>query len=254
MPSLFDPLLKLRWAKKHLDEFAGEALFVQESHPPKITTEEDTENGWYVIRIESFHDERVLLAALVAGDFISNLRACLDHLAWQLAYLGGAIPDTGVSFPICERDNSEGRKSIARATKGMPAEAVSLIKSFQPYHAGNNFRSTQLWRLNKLWNIEKHRHITSHSILPDWQFRTTGIGEMRSQQIDNCTILTVALSDKDRVEFNPHCRSHLVIEEANEGIILGVNDLTEMYDFVALTLLPSFAEFFSDAIWVRQHP
>jgi hypothetical protein len=253
MPSLFDPNLKLLWAKKHLDEFAREALFTQEFKSPKISTEEDTENGCYVIRIESFHDERVLLAALVAGDFISNLRACLDHLAWQLAHLSGTIPNTGVCFPIRERDDSEAQKSITRTTKGMPADAVSLIKSFQPYHAGNDYRSTHLWRLNKLWNIEKHRHVTSHSILPEWQFSTSGIEGVTAQQVDNCTVFRVPLADKAKVEFNPSCQSRLVIDEKDEGIRLSVGDFTEMYDFIALIVLPSFARFFADAIWIRQH-
>jgi hypothetical protein len=107
--------------------------------------------------------------------------------------------------------------------------------------------------LNKLWNIEKHRHVTSHSILPEWQIKTDGIEKIGHQQIENCTVLTVPLADKDKVEFNPSCRSRLVIDEREIGVALTVEHLTEMYDFIALTVLPSFARFFSDAIWVRQH-
>ena len=254
MPSLFDPNLKLQWAKKHLDEFASEALIVQELNSPKISTEDDTENGWYIIRIESFHDARVLQTALMAGDFILNLRACLDHLAWQLALLGGTIPGTEICFPICERDNSDARKLIGRSTGGMPADAISVVKSFQPYHAGNDYRSTHLWRLNKLWNIEKHRHVTPHSILPEWQFKMSGVEKIGNEQIDNCTIIRVPLADKGKVEFNPDCRSKLTIYDRDEGFDLSLNDLTEMYDFVAITVFPDFARFFPDAVWIRQQP
>jgi hypothetical protein len=252
-PSLFDPNLKLQWAKKRLDEFTGEALRIQELNPPNISTEDDLENGWYVIRIQIVHDITVLQAALMAGDFIANLRSCLDHLAWQLSAIGG-IPGNGICFPICERDNSDARKYIAKSTVGMPSDAVAIIKSLQPYHAGNDYRSTHLWRLNKLWNIEKHRHLTPHSILTDWQFKTTGVEKIGTQQIDDCTIIRVPLADKSKVEFNPSLGARLTIYDRDEGFELTVDELTEMYDFVSLEILPSFSRFFPDSIWIRQKP
>jgi len=242
LPGLFDPDLKRQWAKKHLDELTREALVIQESNKPNIATEDDLQNDRFVIRVEILHDARVFQAALVAGDFISNLRACLDHLAWQLSLIGGN-PNTDICFPICERNNQDTRRYITKSTRGMPTGAVDLVKSLQPYHAAD-YRSTHLWRLNKLWNINKHRYITPHSVLTDWQFKTNGIERIEHKLIDGVPVLLVPLGEKDKVEFNPDCGIKLTIYDQVEGFDIDIAGLTEMYEFVADTVLPSFAPFF----------
>lgn len=99
IPSLFDPDLKRQWAKKHLDDLTLEARLIQDLNTPQISSEEDLEHGWYVIRIKHIHDERISQAALLVGDFISCLRSCLDHLVWQLALFGNPDPRNKYLFP-----------------------------------------------------------------------------------------------------------------------------------------------------------
>ncbi|MGB6482818.1 MAG: hypothetical protein WBE86_04955 [Candidatus Acidiferrales bacterium] len=243
-PSLFDPDFKRQWAKLRLDELAAEAAIIQDSNKPKLTTEDDLENSRYVFRFQGMHDARVFQAALRAGDFIYNLRAALDHLAWQLALLSGGWPSIEVSFPICEKDNADARRFIKRSTVGIPDPAVAVIESFQPYHAGNDFRSTHLWRLNKLWNIDKHRHLTPHGIVPEWQFKTNGVSVIEVRQIDDGVEYRVSLAEKEKIEFNPSCKVDFTISDSAEAIDIRIADLFEMYEFVASTILPAFAGFF----------
>lgn len=243
-PSLFDPDLKRQWAKLRLDELAAEIAIIQESNNPKLTAEDDLENSRYVFRFQGMHDARVFQAALRAGDFIYNLRAALDHLAWQLALLGGGWPSMEVCFPICEKDNARARGFIKRSTVGIPDPAVTVIESFQPYHAGSDFRSTHLWRLHKLWNIDKHRHLTPHAIVPEWQFKTNGVSAIEHRQIDGGVEYSVSLADKEKIEFNPTCKVDFTISDSAEAIDIRIADLFKMYEFVASKLLPAFACFF----------
>lgn len=243
-PSLLDPDLKRQWAKLRLDELAAEAAIIQESNTPKLTTEDDLVNSRYVFRFQGMHDARVFQAALRAGDFIHNLRAALDHLAWQLALLSGGWPSIEVSFPICEKNNADARRFIKRCTVGIPDPAVAVIESFQPYHAGNGFRSTHLWRLNKLWNIDKHRHLTPHGIEPEWQFKTNGISAIEGRQIGDGVEYSVPLADKEKIEFNPNCKVEFTISDDTEAIDIRIADLFGMYEFVSGTILPAFAGFF----------
>jgi hypothetical protein len=244
LPSLFDPDLKKQWAKVRLDELATEAVIIQELNKPKFSSEDDLENGRYVFRFEEMHDMRAFQAALRAGDFIANLRSALDHLAWQLALLGGAMPTIEICFPICEVNNSASRRFFNKCTLGIPTAAVAVIESFQPYHLGSDYRSTHLWRLNKLWNIDKHRHLTPHSILPEWQFKTEGVSAISTRQLDNGVEFSVPIADKSKIAFNPSCSVEFTIQDRSEGIDIRIADLIEMHKFVAETVIPAFASFF----------
>lgn len=137
----------------------------------------------------------------------------------------------------------------------MPDAAISIVKSFQPYNAGDDFRLSHLWRLNKLWNIDKHRHIPAHGVLSNWQFRyCTEIPRPTPDQVDDCTIIRVALADKDKVEFNPELSCELRFIDEREQIDVGISDLAEMYDFVANTVIPAFAGFFPQSVVAGHTP
>lgn len=247
---LFDPDLKRQWAKNHLDQLIARCLTFQEANPPIISAEDDLENGFYIIRTQhavltKLRLEAMFEAVLVLGDFITNLRSCLDHLAWKLVLLGCGKASDVASFPICEVNNSAGRKYFGRCTKGMSADAIALVEKFQPYYAGGDYRSTPLWILNKLWNIDKHRHLILHSVITGWQFRTIGGIKPLMEQVDHCTIMRFPLSQKANVYLNPHPTSEFWLRDGDEGINIGVANLTEIYNFVADTVLPAFASIVS---------
>ncbi len=250
MASLFDPDLKLQWAKNHLDALAAKIQIIREANKCRISTQDDLENGWHVIRCQIPHDARIFEAALIAGDFIHCLRSCLDHLAWQLALLGGDTPSRDICFPICEKDSLDAQLRITRSTYGIPDAAISVVKSFQPYHSGDAYKSTHLHRLNTLWNIDKHRHIAPHGVSTKWLFKLNGVSpsEVVSEELDDGTIMRVPIAFKNSVEFNPDTPDEIDVffgdRTERDRVELALGDFMEMYEFVATKVLPAFAGFF----------
>jgi hypothetical protein len=85
----------------------------------------------------------------VVADFIHNLRASLDHLAWQLC----GCPDpkrARVAFPI--RVTASSKLDHAHL---MTPTAAGLVDGVQPYRRTG--RDDPLWILHDLWNQDKHR-------------------------------------------------------------------------------------------------
>src|SRR5206468_11659498 len=96
---------------------------------------------------------------LTVGDAFYNLRFALDQLVWALSRLK-AIPPRFVQFPVIEDWNAKGTQDrFAKQLTGVCSEAISEIKTFQPYHRGTAYKSHPLWRLNELCNLDKHRRV-----------------------------------------------------------------------------------------------
>ena len=247
MASLFDPKLKLQWAKKHLDALAVEIAIFKESNKYRILVRDDQENEWYIIRFQLPHNDHVFKLALIAGDFIASLRSSLDHLAWQLALLSASIPSRHTCFPICEEDSPKTQRWITRCTHGISAGAISIMMSFQPYNSGEAFKATHLWRLNSLWNIDKHRHIAPHGVSTDWLFNLNFEQDTQipMEELDDGGIMRIPIALKDKVIFNPTPGGvDVFFGDRSERLELSLKDLIEMYEFVATTVIPAFASFF----------
>lgn len=102
---------------------------------------------------------------LIFGDYIQNVRAALDHLAWELVRGGTHWPPDNpraVQFPIYStgRSSVKTKRTFAnRVDKEVPGitdEQRALVDSYQPYHRGN-------WHLAALANLsnqDKHRITT----------------------------------------------------------------------------------------------
>lgn len=101
----------------------------------------------------------------LAGDAIYNLRSALDHLAYALVEknLGGAPKTEQCMFPIHSGLGSYMDAGV-RACRDMSNAAKDIIQKLQPYHAEDRknpdaLANHQLGLLNKLSNIDKHRHL-----------------------------------------------------------------------------------------------
>jgi len=248
--SPFDPDIKRQWAKKHLDELQTRIKAFCDSHPCEVLGEENLDAGF--IQITTVHppilNPLALEAALALGDFVNCLRGALDHLAWQLSCISGKRPSREICFPIYEQNTIDIQIRITKATFGIPDDAITIIKSFQPYHAGKDFKSNHLWRLNTLWNIDKHRHIAPTSTFTTWQYcLRNGYRDgdtLPIEQFDNRTILTLPIAYKGELDFNTDLTGELRFSDALEGIDVGPSELIEMYEFVANEVLPAFSRFF----------
>ena len=153
---------KLYRAKQHFKEFEREVaayMNVPPNGPGKImhSPSSTPENPMFM-----YGSDKPLPArfGLIAGDFLQNLRSCLDYLVWQLALSNRAVPSKRDSaFPVCKSEDSW-RKCYKRKLCGVPENAAKIIESLQPYTArqmGNSPQPMEI--LDELTNENKHRQV-----------------------------------------------------------------------------------------------
>lgn len=243
------PYLKVERAKIHLDAL-DRAVVDFRAAPEKshrISSYDDLESGMFVVKGESIDDETPLRIGLIAGDFVNNLRSSLDHIAWGLAALSGKKPSNEICFPIAGKDSLDTQLRITRSTYGIPDEAISIVKSFQPYQSGDAYKSTHLWRLHRLWNIDKHKSIPFHSMISDemlWLPKSAA-HLVRFEDLPNGAIVRFPLALKEKMRFNPGAGIDARFGSDDERIVLYVSDFRDIYEFVSKEVVPRFDRFFS---------
>lgn len=236
---------EMEWAKMHLDTLDAQfaALMSKSENLYRVVTEEDAELGLFNITAESIGAIHFLRLGLIAGDFVCNLRASLDHIAWTLAKIGKKRPSSETCFPVCPKDSPRTQDKIRDATVGIPSAAVAIIKLLQPYNNGKAYKSHPLWRLNFLWNANKHRIIGLHSSDSGVLFEVAHGVPVRERKFDDKAIVTIPLSAKDKVRFNPRPKIEIFFGDEEHGLQLTIQDLRDIYEFVSLKVWPSLASF-----------
>jgi hypothetical protein len=239
--SLSDPYLKTPRAKEHLDDLRERLRVFREDKPITITREDDFQNQRHIVRLKVKDIPEKL--ALVLGDCIFCLRASLDQLVWALAHLTLDYP-VGTQFPIFDAADDG---QIARRTRGVPTDAVSIMKSLQPY-TGQNAAAVHahlLWRLNKLCNIDKHRRIPTDKNVTIINFPHVPRSEVPLINYDHdAGVINVPLDMKDKMRFDPTASLDVIFGDSYEGIECNLEGLEAIYEFVANSVLPRFARFF----------
>ena len=97
--------------------------------------------------------------SVILGDVLTNLRAALDHIAWQLACRDlGSEPTgkgaTAIAFPIAA-DQEDFAK--CRETKLLSDSSKKFLERHQPYAAGRRDLSI----VREFSNVDKHRYVHS---------------------------------------------------------------------------------------------
>lgn len=142
---------KLERAGEHIRHLEHAVAAFISTRPYDIGTKRDpaTRRLTYIVR--SVRETPPELSQL-AGDAFHNLRSALDHLANQLVFAAGDVPDEHTAFPIYNTKESHESMSHGRVA-GMRADAVRAIDALMPYRGGND----GLWKLHRLDIIDKHR-------------------------------------------------------------------------------------------------
>lgn len=100
-------------------------------------------------------------SSLLLGDFLTNLRAALDHLAWRLVLHDGGRPNTATKFPILRAAPMRNGVTVQPSIAGVSDQAIlDNIEALQPYMGqrhGHHVEDSALFVLNELVNIDKHR-------------------------------------------------------------------------------------------------
>jgi hypothetical protein len=162
--------LKVVRAQKHLESFNEEAWRYINTEPHQVIAKREGNIVTVECLITAELDPSL---ACIVGDFVTNLRAALDYVIWELFIRFGPTTLTdgqkgGIAFPIVASGNADFSKPNGKAAKlsglcGIPAPAISVIESVQPYHAGYEALGT----LNLLVNRDKHRMLLLCGVFVD---------------------------------------------------------------------------------------
>lgn len=155
---------KLKRAEFHFETLKStvHSFFKAKPKPYVIVTHVDVESSRVLARIR-IGTEPPLHWSAIAGDYVQNLRAVLDHLAWQLVIANGEKPGFGNCFPIFDTPPPDDpthpdRERWERNIKGVSAGARRFIEACQPYKGVDAPDSINaLTALRVLSNEDKHR-------------------------------------------------------------------------------------------------
>jgi hypothetical protein len=238
---LLNPNVKMTWAKKHLDSLDRIRKAFIESDPQRISAHDDLQVQEHIVTITVLGAPSD--SGLVFGDAVSCMRSALDYLAWQLALLSTEKPSRDICFPVLEKNTLETQLQFTRQTYGISDDAIAVMKSLQPYHAGDDCRLHHLWRLNKLWNVVKHRHIGLHSsvvqvLLPK------GIVPIETKMVNNHGIMRFPLSNRPDMSLYPRMPIEIQFGDEREEVITVLSDLEAIYEFIGTVVFPQFEQFF----------
>jgi len=245
---LANPNLKLRRAKEHLDTLEVEIRSFVEAKPHTTTSYDDLGTDEYLVQIQ-FQGPGIWPIGAIFGDFICCLRSSLDHLMYGLVTANGGEPTTNTAFPIISiyrGQPSEDR--FTNAVRGVPDGARAIVQSLQPYNSGNAHELTHLARLDKLWNIDKHRHIRLDAAACDIEFpkvpRT--LRKPTVSIIDDKAVVRFPMAAKPYANFDPVSKVFVRFGSEKAGIVVTIENLRDIYEFVAENVIPRFKGFFPE--------
>jgi hypothetical protein len=156
---------KVKRAYEHIDQLDVACKAFKNTGPYVARTKRDPQTRklhYYAAKVDPVPVQVVLLL----GDAIHNLRSALDHLAYQLVFVGtnGAgnadrpnDPFRHVEFPVADSLAEFVSPRIQRKIEGATQAAKDAIANTKPYKGGND----TLWELHRLNNIDKHRLLIS---------------------------------------------------------------------------------------------
>lgn len=246
--------LNFERAAEHLNVL-NQALDVFYASAPCIVTKHfDTQNQRDIYRLQLTKIPDMRLGVL-AGDFLYNSRACLDHLFWQLVLIesGGEYPPKPkrIEFPISNNadTSNDARKKLDWLLRQIPKDARSIIESLQPYIAGQTDESRRahpLYCLDALFNIAKHRVIPIQGMMGEMD--VLAVTGTTYTFLNNATI-EVSIPTP-HPEFPPP-RAGITFGSAEEGMNIDASIVGKIYDFIRVDTLPKFARFFPQDSWFQ---
>ena len=228
-PDLSSVQLKLDRAEHHIESLRAEiqAFRQREPKPFGYRTEERPRPDGSV--------EYVLYAivreyppstwALIIGDAVQNIRAALEHLAYELSTPAGRR--RGTAFPIFD-DERGFRAGGERKIATIESDERRLIERVQPYNAAKVAANDPLAVLRKLSNLDKHRLLVTTVAAVSEQ--ETWVGSDNAEICftffetgpvkHDAKIVVVTATPKDpAVKMNVHPETDLEVHVADTGIV-----------------------------------
>ena len=161
--------LKLGRARDYLEELEALTERWAKVDGYTIRVHPDPEPPSYIVRAEEIKPPPSSLPLLI-GDFLYNARASLEYIAYALNGGDEMTPEQAErsGFPIVgdvDKDGFSGRgPDMFDSTAGhklgtATSEARAAIKRLQPFEEGDLWNYAELWTLNELARIDRHRSL-----------------------------------------------------------------------------------------------
>jgi hypothetical protein len=141
--------------------------------------------------------------ATVLGDYAQNLRAALDHIAYQVAFVnvGRLLTDEeaeATAFPIVASPNSLRSWHGMRGRTVLFPNALAQFERCQPYYGGRQPFTHEMWWLARLSNVDKHRLLLL--MRPTARHRTVFL-RSRGKGFKTARVINSKLGTKAWLEF-----------------------------------------------------
>jgi|SRR5437588_6665706 len=236
--------MKTRRAEFHLNALEIAIKDWIDSKPYTITHYDDFDKAIHVCRIQ----DKVMpeIIPMLLGDFVCCLRAALDQLAWGLAHLPplqsfNRTKERQISFLIFEEDNS----TYKDRRKLFPSTVADIIDEFQPYRRGDDYRTHPLWQLNELWTMDKHRAIPMNSNSFTLYFPILGCRRYLRHFVNALEVcFPLAEFYQSPVSLEPTVSIEVLFGEHMGELVVSINDIRAMNNFVRDDVIPRFTGFF----------
>ena len=151
--------IKVERAKKHFADLNSAVRVFFDSKPYKIGTKHDPDTRKLIYYMSAVEPVPPIIGA-ITGDILNNLGSALDHLARQLLIVGGTHrPELEFYFPIRNKA-SDYKSAIKGIEKTLRQDAIEALRNVEAYKGGNGHN---IWVLNRLNNIDKHRLLVTVS-------------------------------------------------------------------------------------------
>ena len=246
-----DPLTHAYWkterAKFHLDSLREEvAAFCKNSHTITVQEQPERDQVRYKVELKQPH----VYIFLILGDVLQCLRTALDQAVWSLIHHRTGEDPQSSEFPIfAEPLDAEERKKFNRKVKGLSDEAIAYIESIQPYNrrTGADPSSHPLWCLHELNRIDKHRRISVTPQLVVAGRHHFGVSppraDFQSMVSERTDYGLDVLCTGSYKHFQPKVTSLVQFGEQESGIALTIDEIAQIYNFVADEVLIRLAGF-----------
>jgi hypothetical protein len=183
---------KLTRAKSHAADFGDRWTKFVESGTYGVTFNMDRDPPYalhwrWKVQAQPAYQRQVLTdLALIFGDMLTNLRATLDYLVWQLVLAAGNSPTDEHAFP-CVKLARNWASARGQRLVGIEPIWVDEIEKLQPYHRVDTPERHLVAVLDYVNNVNKHRTLPPVIVLGEHFAPTIGSPDMpgRTLHIDN---------------------------------------------------------------------
>jgi len=249
---LHGAFLKVVRAQDHLNDLRLKLLALQDGEC-QIVPEKDEDSGRGVLRINIVPKPTGEFSVIV-GECLYQIRSPLDHIIYALVETNGQKPTDRTMFPICTKPDKFAGQVKSGRLNGVPAKALAIIESLQPYDGRDN----PLRIMADLHNTDKHRTLNlttavAEDAVIEWNSHSPlimmlGNTELRDGAVfGNLAFPAEMLARLTKMEVKGKATIFVAFDDPAADELAGLQvdrTLENILEFVRNDVFPAFDEFF----------